>query len=542
MRAFSLFLIFALLLISTHSVVGQERLDMNQSCRSLRKAAENRGFSFVRVRQGVPLEGQMKQSKTVYVISTSFDLAGKVFHLPDSSYICFKKKGALRNGVIKGVLLNESIDPCHFGAVGNGRNDDTQALQNVLNLQVSTILLNGRKYFINGFLRVPSKVSIKGDGARIIMSAKEKAFPGFEIRQASDVHLTGIDFCAEKTKKSGSTFSRTDGTLWSNRYAVTASSIDNMMIEQCSFVDVDCAIKVDGGVGNNKNVTVRNCSTNGAVATPVYISHSDNVIIDGCQFHASTDASKYDHHLYGCASNRHHVISNCSFYGGVGIPVHYYTTEDNGEDDILVMNCSFENTYGAVIVSSGDEGILTVKNVTMKSIREYNNGVFRSGGNQTLIVDGATVYAPKQRLISCEGKDTRIKDVEATVGGLAYGLPSIKGHLSVEGCQIALRSAPYLFYISEKVAPNTGDVTLVNNRFSIDNDPEYLISVRGTTKGTVTFENNEILCRGKVKYAVYNAGKNSTRLVLKKNHIKGVEKLRHTSVKGGIIDNNTLER
>ena len=541
-KGFSLFVFISFSLLLSYSVIGQERLDMSLSRQKLRKSAESRGYSFVCIHQGKSLESQMRQPKTVYVISSSFDLDGKVFNLPDSSYICFKKKGAIRNGVIKGRLLNESIDPRCFGAVGDGRNDDTKVFQTILNLQIPTILLKGRKYYIDGYLIIPSNVSIKGDGARFVLSGKEKAYPGFEIRRAFGVSITGITFCAEKTKQSGSPFTRTVGTLWSNRYAITASSVEGLRIEDCTFIDVEYAIKIDGGVGNNKNITIHHCITEGSVATPVYISHSDNVIIDDCVFHASIDVSRYDHHLYGCASNHHHVISDCRFYDGVGIPVHYYTTEIDGVDDILVKNCYFENTCGAVIVSSGGEGTLTVQNAEMSSSREYNNGIFRSGGKQTLIVEGATVNAPHQRLLSCEGTGSSIKRVTATVGGFAYGLPSASGHLSVEGCQISLKSAPYLLLVSEKVAPLTGDVTLVGNRFSIDNAPEYLISVRGTTKGTVSLENNEILCQGKVKYAVYNAGKTSSRLLLKKNHIKGVAELRHSSVKGGVIDNNTLER
>ena len=526
----TLFLFVFLSLSLPYSVIGQERLNMSLSCKKLRKSAESRGYSFVRIHQGEPFENQMRQPKTVYVVSSSFDLGGKVFNLPDSSYVCFKKKGAIRN------------DPRCFGAIGDGRNDDTKVFQSILDLHIPIILLKGRTYYIDGYLIIPSNVTIKGEGARIVLSAKDKAFPGFEIRRTSSVTIAGITICAKKTKQSGSPFTRTTGTLWSNRYAITASSVEELTIADCTFVDVEYAIKIDGGVGNNNNITIKNCITEGSVATPVYVSHSDNVIIDGCVFHASIDASKFDHHLYGCASNRHHLISNCSFYDGVGIPVHYYTTEVNGVDDVLVQNCYFENTCGAVIVSSRGEGTLTVRDAKMNSSREYENGVFCSGGNQTLIVEGASVNAPHQRLISCEGTESRLRGVIATVGGFAYGLPSATGLLSVEGCQISLRSAPYVLYVSEKVAPKTGDVTLVGNRFLIDNSPEYLFSVRGTTKGTVSIENNEILCKGNVKFAVYNAGKTSSRLLFNKNHIKGVAELRHFSVKGGVIDNNTLER
>ena len=539
---FVLFIIIFLISIPSSLVKGQERLDLNLPNTKLEKMAKDIGYSIIQVRKGISLEKQMRSPKTIYIISSVFNLDGRNLQIPDSSYIKFTEKGAIKNGAIKGQLLNESVDPIHFGAMCDGKVDDTQALQNVINLNAKTITLKGRKYYIDRFLTIPSNTSIEGNNATIIFSAKEKAYPGIRIQSASDVSIAEINFYAENKKKSGSPFARTPGTLWSNRYAITASSVSNITIENCSFAKVEVAIKIDGGIGDNNNVTIRNCMTEKAVNTPIYISHTKNAIIDGCKLHASTDASKYDHHIYGCTSNQHHVIANCHFYAGLGIPVHYYTTEAEGEEDILVENCFFENTCGAIIVSSQGEGTLTAKNLTMNSTRDYDNGIFRSGGNQTLIVEGATINAPYQRLVSCQGKNMEIKRIDATIGGLAYSLPTVKGNLNGEDCELTLLSAPYLLYLSEKNADKTGNVTLKGNSFTINNALEYLISVRGTTAGKITFDNNEILCTQKAKYAIYNAGKSSKRLIVKNNYMKGVAELHHKSIKGSVMKNNNLER
>ena len=530
-----------LFLFASFLVIAQERLDMGLPCKELEKVAEMNGYGFIRVRKGKPLEAQMRQSKTVYVISSIFDMGGRSFQFPDSSYIKFEEEGSIRNVMIKGKLLNDCLSPNQFGAIGDGKSDDTQALQNVLNLNTSTISLKGKKYLINGFLTIPSNISILGENASIIFSDKEKVYPGINIQSASRISIDGITFCAYKAKNSASPFSRKKGLLSSNRYAITASSVRDLKIRNCSFADVEVAIKIDGGVGNNSNIDILNCSTESSVNTPVYISHTDSDIINGCTLRASADASKYDHHIYGCSSNNHHVISDCRFFDGVGIPIHYYTTETDGVDDIHVEHCSFENTCGAVIVSSGGEGRLEVTDVTMNSSRKYDNGIFRSGGKQSLIVDSATINAPNQRLLSCEGINSVIKRTHAMVGGLVYGLPLAKGNLSIEGCEIKILSTPYLLYLSEKVAPITGNVVLKDNNISFDNTFEYLISVRGTTAGTIKFVNNEIWCNQKVQYVVYNAGKTSKKLYVNNNYIKGVKELRHKSVRGSIIEKNIIE-
>lgn len=519
-----------------------ERIDLSLPCAKLKRVTVMQGYDYVSITSGIPLEQQMKYSKTVYVISSLFDLRGGCLNLPDSCYIKFEGGGSIINSVVCGKLLNKIIDPFFWGAYGDGIHDDTKALQNVINITDRVVDLKGRSYYVDGSLTIPSGVSIIGNGAVLFFSSKEKAFPGIIIQGVNSIEIKGVDVVSKNDRFSGSPFVRKNGSKWSNRYAIAASSIASLSIEDCSFRNVECAIKIDGGVGRNRDISIKHCFIDSTVCSPIYISYTTNVIIDSCLIYASMDASVYDHHLYGSEGNIHHLILNTSFSQGSGVPVHYYSVGDTGSDDIILKDCSFFNTCGSVIVSSGGIGQLTVNNVLVKTDRLYDNGIFRSGGKQSLVVNGALVWAPKQRLLNASGLHTIIRNVTASVGGFSYSVPPAEGYLFFSGNHITLATAPYVVYISEKVSKQTGAITITKNHFSIINNLEYLISVRGETSGRIIFDNNVINCLGKAKYAIYNAGQPAPTLIVKNNHFKGIGAIRHHSVNGCKIEDNLIEK
>jgi len=517
-------------------------INVSKSVWKVRKEARKAGFSYKVINNETPLSSQLTEEKCIYEVSSKIDIGTQQITIPSDCYIKFRGKGAFVGGSFNGVLLNQDLTPENFGAIGDALTDDTRAFQNALTVTRGVLSLESKHYYLTGLLDINHTVTIRGNGADIIFEPQNKVCPCLRIQRANNVVFEDLTISSVNKFSSVSGFSRPNGSLWSNRYAIVASEVCGLTVRNCCFKDVEYAFKIDGGIGSNKNVLIDRCRVVGKVAMPVYISYTDGACFNECVFYASSEGSYHDHHIYGCSANKNHVIQNCSFFDGVGIPVHYYTETTQGCDMIYVKNCCFNNTHGATIIDSPDYGTMFVSGLSFESDIPYDNGVFRSGGKQTLIVDSATIYAPKQRLLNGLGYSTRLKNITATVGGLVYGVPSDNGLLIVEDCNITLSSATPIVYISESTASKTGNITIRENRFVLESEMEYLISVRGTTKGSIVFENNEVICKKPVSFGVYNGGINSSRLYFKSNRLVGVLKEKHTSVRDGQFSSNQIQK
>ena len=97
-------------------------------------------------------QAQVVKPNTQYIIRSSFDLGGSVIRVPEGCTLSFRRKGKVSNGVIVGsntkitgdvkqIFRNTIVSgsfscevsyPEWFGATADGVNDDTRAIQLVL--------------------------------------------------------------------------------------------------------------------------------------------------------------------------------------------------------------------------------------------------------------------------------------------------------------------------------------------------------------------------------------------------------------------------
>ncbi len=79
-------------------------------------------------------------------IESDIDLKGKIIECPTGLLLEFHD-GHLLNGIISGSIKNEFLRPEWFGAVGNGKNDDTTSMENAIESSIRTrtqLLLKGQ--------------------------------------------------------------------------------------------------------------------------------------------------------------------------------------------------------------------------------------------------------------------------------------------------------------------------------------------------------------------------------------------------------------
>lgn len=485
---------------------------------------------------------KISKPRTIYEIRSSIDLQGGKLQIPSDCYIYFRH-GTLFNGEILGKLNNDCVRVGCFGAVQNDGNDDSEAIQNALNVCSGRVIFEGGNYDICKALYIRnSGTTLVGNGSVIRVEPTESIRVAIYVFSLSNVSIADLSIVSSNLYHSYSAFQRENDSCWSNVLGVVASGVNDFSVYNVNFANLEYAIKIDGREGRNSKVTIYGVYTNETIPMPIYISYSSDVVVDSCNLSASKVASKFDHHIYGCSDNINHEIINCIFNGGSGVPIHYYTEDSTSNKDIVVRKCVFYDTLGGVLISSKAKGSMEVHELKYKSDRKYDLvGVFHADGDNSLSIYNSTVLAPNQYLFSCSSSYALLDLVSAEVYALQCALPRVDSKVILQNSDVKLTGEHPLVYVSENNSRELGSVKIVNNSFKINKSLEYLFSIRGTSLNEFRVVGNIFMCEGNVKYIVYNAGAANPNFVFQDNLIYGCPKERHSSVKDGVFVNNIIK-
>lgn len=177
------------------------------------------------------------------------------------------------------------MDVRDFGAVGDGRTDDTQALKAAIEAGAGKeVYIPSGTYMISSKIYIPESTRIVGDGESTVLMAAPGMARGMDllkIYQASGIQIEQISFSGNSgVNKRGNVYNTQDGIhlldIWyatdvtisncsfrDNIYAaIRCVGSSNVSVFESAFQDVDCGL-ITLGSDDISDITVHGCTFDG---------------------------------------------------------------------------------------------------------------------------------------------------------------------------------------------------------------------------------------------------------------------------------------
>jgi polygalacturonase len=180
---------------------------------------------------------------------------------------------------------SDSLNANDFGATGDGRTDDTRALQTAMDQAAQEqrpLYLPSGSYIVTNTLVASSNLTIVGDDATIVTAIDEygnssRPVPTLQINDASNVTLQGL-----KIDGRGDAYYHNE-----YKHCVSIQGSDKVLIENCDFI----AAKGDGLILNdlqsgahNRNITVRRTKCTGNFRLGLAVTDVESALFEDCEF------------------------------------------------------------------------------------------------------------------------------------------------------------------------------------------------------------------------------------------------------------------
>lgn len=210
-------------------------------------SSEDVSFTTIRLNTRTPLSRQFVSENTIYIVSSTIDLEGETIIIPSNCKLKIKRgiisngcltgnntsiesidKFVFRNVKFAGTWKNIDVHPEWFGAKGNGKIDDAEAIQQAAYLAANNRMSfkSGKKYLCRKGVRIKDNTDIYGGGATIIKACYSAIFCNEHYNEDvvdHDINLYGLK---------GITLNNNYRGLW-----VWFVGVNNCQIKDCSFTN-----------------------------------------------------------------------------------------------------------------------------------------------------------------------------------------------------------------------------------------------------------------------------------------------------------------
>lgn len=257
------------------------------------------------------------------------------------------------------------VTPQMFGAIGDGKADDTQAIKNAVSAignGISVLHFPAGTYLVTEDIPLVSNMILQGDGYNAIIKRAGNALKTYNIlscKSLNNVTIRNIHIQGERYEHEG-----TEGE-WG--MCINLMDCTNVIIEHCKLTDGwgdGVYVGTDSGEGC-KNICIDNCIIDYNRRNGVSVIECDgfrlrNSLVtntDGTNPKAGIDfePNEADQKLVNC------LVENCVFYGNL-IDISCY---DRSAAEVDIRSCQMGSKYGIVYESPILEEKVTTGGITV---------------------------------------------------------------------------------------------------------------------------------------------------------------------------------
>ena len=281
------------------------------------------------------------------------------------------------------VIPTNTFDVTHYGAVGDGKTMDTEAIQKTISAATSAgggIVLIPDGKFLTGPFTLASSINLRlASGATLLIRDDLTNYPVAKGRyqdciSASDAH--DVEISGEGTIDGQGqpwwTAFRADRSMTHRPYMIRLSNCTRVYVHGVTLCNSPMFHLVPQ---NCTDVTIRGIT----IKSPANAPNTDgidpsgwNYLITDCTIDGGDDNIAVKPGNGRTPENKNFAITNCRFLHGHGMSIGSGT--EGGIEDLTVSNCTFDSTDAGIRIKTlrGRGGLLqhlTYENLTMTAVK-----------------------------------------------------------------------------------------------------------------------------------------------------------------------------
>ncbi len=376
------------------------------------------------------------------------------------------------------AVTSAYVTPQMYGAFGDGKADDTQAIISAINALGggdSILHLPTGTYLVSEDIPLVSNMTLEGEGNNTIIKRI-----GNNLEKYNVISCEGIDNVTIKNIHIQGDRNEHTGTTGEWGACIGLYGTHNVTIKDCKLTDgwgdgVYLGEYIHNELGELCfNTIIEGCLIDNNRRQGISVIHSDRLTVRNCTIsntNGTLPEGGIDFEVNGIGqSAKNNIVENCIFYGNVGGSI--IVGNHKAKYEIIVRNCVSSDNSGVKVygtsVEGVDRGYLTVQNCDLRN------------GERCFEIEGK----------SATGLFVKIKDCELYAGasnGICIEYNSDKtdvlGGLRVLGCSInnPNSSTPPIRVINNKADGTYNDIVIdVTNETVGQNGVYFNSDVTGT--------------------------------------------------------------
>ena len=263
------------------------------------------------------------------------------------------------------------VTPQMFGAIGDGKADDTEAILNAIAMignGITSLYFPAGTYLVSEDLPLTSNMTVYGDGSNSVIMREGTSLTNYNVFSCTDLeNVTIRDICVEGERSSH------DGTSGEWGMCIGLYGCKHITIKNCKLTDGwGDGVYIGNSETGCEDITIDNCVIDHNRRNGVSVIECDGFRLlnstlsntDGTAPKAGIDFEANENHqlIKNC------IVDNCIFYNNLEDVCFY----DRNAVQAVVKNCYMNSKYGimydsVILEEKAASGGVTIQNCNLSN-------------------------------------------------------------------------------------------------------------------------------------------------------------------------------